>query len=102
MNTRNFYLIKRPRYLKALKAILAEQPICALLGPRQCGKTTLARQLTKQYDNSHYFDLDTSVGRRRLLSPEFTLGSLNGLVVIDEIQRLPELFTVLRPLADRP
>src|ERR1700722_18730258 len=101
MNTRNFYLIKRPRYLKAIKAVLTEQPICALLGPRQCGKTTLARQLAEEHGNCHYFDLDTSVGRRRLSRPEFALTPLNGLVIIDEIQRQPELFTVLRPLADK-
>ncbi len=94
-------MIERTRYLKAIKDVLSEQPVCALLGPRQCGKTTLARQLSKQYDTSHYFDLDTPVGRQRLSSPEFALAPLNGLVIIDEIQRQPELFTILRPLADK-
>jgi predicted AAA+ superfamily ATPase len=95
-------MIIRSLYLKAIKTALAEQPICALLGPRQCGKTTVARQLAEQYTNCHYFDLETSVGRRRLSRPEFSLSSLSGLVIIDEIQRQPELFTVLRPLVDKP
>src|SRR4029077_3254398 len=51
---------------------------------------------------SHYFDLETAVGRARLAEPDLALAPLSGLVVIDEIQRQPELFTALRPLADRP
>jgi predicted AAA+ superfamily ATPase len=72
-----------------------------LLGPRQCGKTTLARQVAATRA-SHYFDLETATGRARLARPELVLTPLTGLVVIDEIQRQPELFTVLRPLTDRP
>jgi hypothetical protein len=51
---------------------------------------------------AEYFDLETAAGRTRLAHPELTLGPLAGLVVIDEIQRRPELFAALRPLADRP
>ncbi len=94
-------MILRTRYLKRVKAVLAEQPICALLGPRQCGKTTLARQLERQFPKHHYFDLDTATSRTRLSHPELTLASLDGLVIIDEIQQQPQLFTALRPLADR-
>src|SRR5262249_22736816 len=63
--------------------------------------TTLARQLAGRRP-ARFFDLETAAGRARLANPELALAPLTGLVVIDEIQRQPELFTVLRPLADRP
>jgi uncharacterized protein len=95
-------MIQRSQALKAIEAALEENPVCALLGPRQCGKTTLARQIAKK-SKAHYFDLETAVSRGRLEnSPELTLSELQGLVVIDEIQHLPGLFTTLRPLSDRP
>jgi uncharacterized protein len=94
-------MILRSHYLTTIRSVLAHNPICALLGPRQCGKTTLARQLVKEKD-SHYFDLETAVGRARLAEPDLTLGAMTGLVVIDEIQIQPGLFMALRPLADRP
>lgn len=94
-------MLDRPGYVKKIQRTLAENPICALLGPRQCGKTTLALKLAEEEGQSHYFDLETAAGRARLSRPELTLGPLEGLVVIDEIQRQPELFTTLRPLADR-
>ena len=72
-----------------------------LLGPRQCGKTTLARLLSQERE-SHYFDLESPVDRQRLQNPELMLGSLSGLVIMDEIQLLPEIFNVLRVLVDRP
>jgi hypothetical protein len=87
--------------MAAIRSALANNPVCALLGPRQCGKSTLARRIASGR-RSHYFDLETAVGQARLAQPELTLTPLTGLVVIDEIQRLPELFTTLRPLADRP
>jgi uncharacterized protein len=93
-------MIHRAIFEASIRSALAHNPICALLGPRQCGKTTLARALVKHKD-SHYFDLESAVGRARLAEPELTLAPLKGLVVIDEIQRQPELFTTLRPLADR-
>lgn len=94
-------MLRRPHYLRAVRAVLAHNPICALLGPRQCGKTTLARQVAARKP-AHYFDLETAASRARLARPELTLRDLTGLVVIDEIQRQPELFPVLRPLVDRP
>ena len=94
-------MLRRTHSLKAVQSALANNPVCVLLGPRQCGKTTLARELARR-GRSHYFDLETAVGRARLANPELTLAPLAGLVVIDEIQRQPELFTALRPLADRP
>jgi len=95
-------MVRRPSYLLAIQTTLAENPICALLGPRQCGKTTLARQVAAANKGSRYFNLETAAGRAQLENAETTLGPLRGLVVIDEIQRRPELFTVLCPLVDRP
>ena len=94
-------MLRRTRHWQAIRTALANNPICALLGPRQCGKTTLARQFVRK-GRAHYFDLERAVDRARLAEPELTLGPLKGLVIIDEIQRQPELFTTLRPLADRP
>jgi len=51
---------------------------------------------------AHFFDLESTVDRQRLQNPELMLGSLSGLIIIDEIQLVPELFSVLRILADRP
>lgn len=95
-------MIRRTRYLKAISAALAHNPACALLGPRQCGKTTLAHQFVARRKKVHIFDLETASGRARLAEPELALGPLEGIVVIDEIQRRPELFETLRPLLDRP
>jgi predicted AAA+ superfamily ATPase len=75
-------------------------PAVALLGPRQCGKTTLARQLAEA-SKSTYFDLENPVDRARLSEPMTALESLRGLIVIDEVQRHPDLFPVLRVLLDR-
>lgn len=93
-------MIHRTQALHAVRAALQHNPICVLLGPRQCGKTTLARALPHR-GLVHYFDLETAVGQARLAQAELTLAPLRGLVVIDEVQRQPELFTILRPLADR-
>lgn len=82
----------------ALQQALQRSPIVALLGPRQCGKTTLARQCGA----AAFFDLESSVDRRALTAAETTLGELRGLVVLDEIQTMPELLPILRVLADRP
>ena len=71
-----------------------------LLGPRQCGKTTLAREFLN-LDSKNYFDLEDPVSLIRLEEPMTALRELEGLVVIDEIQRRAELFPVLRVLADR-
>jgi predicted AAA+ superfamily ATPase len=80
---------------------LRTNPVVTLLGPRQCGKTTLARQFTRG-GPSHYFDLEDPVAEARLAEPMTTLAPLRGLVILDEVQRLPALFPVLRVLADRP
>jgi predicted AAA+ superfamily ATPase len=95
-------MLHRRDYLKAVRTALRENPVCALVGPRQCGKTTLAGQVAAQTKNASFFDLEMATGRARLAEPELALAPLRGLVVIDEIQRLPGLFATLRPLADRP
>jgi predicted AAA+ superfamily ATPase len=84
----------------AVRAALKRHPIVALLGPRQSGKTTLARQFVAA-DSLNYFDLEDPASLARLTEPATALRPLRGLVVIDEIQRRPELFPLLRVLADR-
>ena len=75
-------------------------PVVALIGPRQCGKTTLARELVAT-DSPNYFDLEDPAMAFALQNPMSALSSLTGLVVLDEAQRFPGLFPVLRVLADR-
>ncbi len=79
---------------------LERSRVVALLGPRQCGKTTLARQFVPT-DSAAYFDLEAPLSLARLDEPMTALRDLSGLVVIDEVQRRPELFPILRVLADR-
>lgn len=94
-------MIDRPQNLAALERALAENPVVALLGPRQCGKTTLASQLGSRC-NAHYLDLENPRDMARLESPMMALERLDGLIVIDEVQRKPDLFEILRVLVDRP
>jgi uncharacterized protein len=94
-------MIDRPDYLRRLATALKRSPIVALLGPRQCGKTTLARMFSEGRRTS-YFDLESQVDIRRLQNPSLALASLEGTVIIDEIQAMPDLFNVLRVLVDRP
>ena len=94
-------MIDRPEYLARVSRAVSRAPITALIGPRQAGKTTLARYFFED-QQAVYFDLESQPDLRRLENPEFVLGSLEGLVIIDEIQVLPELFSVLRVLVDRP
>lgn len=94
-------MIERSDYLNQLRTAIGRSPVTALLGPRQCGKTTLARQLVED-QKATFFDIESIPDQRRLQNPEMMLGSLTGLVVLDEIQIMPELFQVLRVLVDRP
>ncbi|MBI3897625.1 MAG: ATP-binding protein [Gammaproteobacteria bacterium] len=93
-------MIKRTAILRTLKAALERSRVVVLVGPRQCGKTTLARQLLSE-DSINYFDLEDPASLARLDEPMTALRPLKGLVVIDEVQRRPDLFPVLRVLADR-
>lgn len=91
--------ISRNSLLRTLQDSLHSFKITALLGPRQCGKTTLARSLEVPREN--FFDLEDPLDQARLQNPRDVLGGLTGLVVIDEFQYQPDLFPILRVLADR-
>lgn len=93
-------VIDRKTDRELVRAALKRSRIVALLGPRQCGKTTLARKFVPA-DSLHYFDLEDPASLARLTEPDTALRPLRGLVVIDEIQRRPDLFPLLRVLADR-
>lgn len=97
-------LLARSVYLDTIRERLVDYPIVALPGPRQVGKTTIARLYAESLGNQpvHRFDLESPSDLARLTNPELALSSLKGLVILDEIQRMPELFPVLRVLADRP
>jgi hypothetical protein len=93
-------LIPRPALQQAIQNALRRSRIVLLIGPRQAGKTTLARQFLPP-DSLNYFDLEDPVSLLRLEQPLTALQPLQGLVVIDEIQRKPDLFPLLRVLSDR-
>lgn len=92
----------RPRDIERLKSLLARNPVVGILGARQVGKSTLARLLAQQWpDPVAFFDLEDEADLARLADPMLALRPLRGLVVLDEIQRRPNLFASLRVLADR-
>jgi uncharacterized protein len=93
-------MIDRQSDVRLVRTALRRSRVVAILGPRQCGKTTLARQFVPA-DSINYFDLEDPQSLARLSEPDIALRPLRGLVVIDEIQRRPELFPLLRVLADR-
>jgi hypothetical protein len=90
-------IIKRQQDQAALSKLMASFPVVAILGPRQCGKTTLAKAIGAD----HYFDLENPRDAARLDQPQLALEDLSGVIVIDEIQRLPDLFPLLRYLVDQ-
>ncbi len=94
-------MIPRPDPIHQIEASFRIHPVTALLGPRQCGKTTIARFMAQQ-GPSTFFDLEHPVDIQRLSAPMQALQDINGLVVLDEIQRKPSLFELLRVLVDRP
>lgn len=93
-------IIERHTDLQAVKTALRRSRVVALLGSRQSGKTTLAREFVDS-DSLNYFDLEDPASLARLNEPDLALRPLKGIVVIDEIQRRPDLFPLLRVLADR-
>lgn len=93
-------MIQREHYLQQIKDAFEIHPICAILGPRQCGKTTLAKQYCRGIKMVHFFDLENPQDLSALEAPSITLPKLSGLIVIDEIQRRPDLFAYLRFLVD--
>lgn len=100
------FVVQRAGLQKRVNDLLRTFKVVALLGPRQSGKTTLAREIALAIEgfpaDRNYFDLEDPVHLDRLEHPKLALDGLRGLVVIDEIQRRPDLFPVLRVLADRP
>ena len=96
-------MIQRTREIKTLKGLLKRHPVVGIVGARQVGKTTLARNLIEKIRRPvTYFDLENPEDLARLADPMLALKDLKGLVVIDEIQRMPDLFPILRVLVDRP
>src|SRR5690606_8752207 len=95
-------MLSRSAITERIRAALQTRALVALTGPRQCGKTTLARGFLLPDDSPNYFDLEDPFSRARLDEPRTALAPLRGLVVLDEIQRRPDLFPLLRELADRP
>ena len=96
-------MLARRAVIEALEAAFRRAPVVALLGPRQVGKTTLALEFAwRARGPTTRFDLEDPRDLARLDEPVAALERLRGLVVLDEIQRLPDIFPVLRVLADRP
>ncbi len=97
--------IQRQQHVAAIESLLRQFPVVGILGARQVGKTTLAKQLARAATSAatpvHRFDLEDPDDLARLDEPRLALSSLQGLVVLDEIQLRPELFPVLRVLGDR-
>lgn len=88
--------------MRAVRRLLSQKPVVAVLGARQVGKTTLARQIAARYATPmRFFDLEDPRDLAQLADPMLALADLKGLVVLDEIQRVPDLFSTLRVLADR-
>jgi hypothetical protein len=95
-------MLERQSLAARLATALRRAPVTLLLGPRQCGKTTLARWMHRRAENGGaYFDLESPVDLATMTEPMSALDSLKGLIVLDEVQRRPDLFPALRVLADR-
>ncbi len=94
--------IPRNHHIVQVLSGLEDFPVVAIVGPRQIGKSTLAQDIAECVGGAHYFDLERTPDRRRLQDPYLVLEPLEGLVILDEAQLMPELFPLLRVLADRP
>lgn len=95
-------MIEREYYLEKVLWLLNHYPVVALIGSRQVGKTTLARAVAKHYSDATFYDLENPKHLAQLADPMLALQQRQNLVIIDEIQHQPDLFKVLRVLADRP
>ncbi len=96
-------VIEREEHLQRLRSLTRQFPVVGILGARQVGKTTLARQLVESHRGPvTYFDLESAEDLARIADPMLALRPLTGLIVLDEVQRRPDLFTQLRVLVDEP
>jgi len=95
-------MLGRESHVAAIARLFRSHPVVGILGPRQVGKTTLARLYASAVSDVHHFDLEDADDLGRLGEPMLALGALRGLTIIDEVQRRPELFSALRVLVDRP
>ena len=97
-------MIDRTSYIEKITQNLKTFKVCALLGPRQCGKTTIAKHYAnlckEKGEKVHFFDLEDPDHLNALENPKLVFQRLSGLIIIDEIQRIPELFTVIRVMVD--
>ena len=94
-------MLERRQHAGQVRSLLAQFPVVAILGARQVGKTTLAREMAQEHP-ARWFDLENPRDAAALSEPQLVLEDIEGLVVIDEVQRLPDLFPLLRVLVDRP
>ncbi len=95
-------LIQRPHLLEQIQFAFKVTPVCGLIGPRQCGKTTMAKEIAAQYPgNVHLFDLEDERDYNKMQEPLLVLENLEGLIIIDEIHHVPHLFQSLRVLVDQ-
>lgn len=97
-------MINRAKFLNQIRESIASNPVTAIVGPRQSGKTTIAREIAKEFSavgDVHYFDLERMDDLFSLEAPQLALQNLKGLIIIDEIQRKPDLFPLLRVFSDR-
>ncbi len=95
-------MLERTKHEKTLRERLDDYPVVGLVGARQVGKTTLARKIVRQWpEPTHFFDLESSDDIFRLADPLFALSSLRGLIVLDEVHQMPDIFATIRVLADR-
>ena len=96
----------RSKFIRQIASAFSVHPVVALLGPRQCGKTTLSKLCAENELSRgkavHIFDLENPRDLNRLSDPLLALENLSGLIILDEIQRTPEIFQILRVLVDRP
>lgn len=95
--------MQRPDFIDQIQHYFQIHPIVALLGPRQSGKTTLANMflsIKSDFSHSNHFDLENPLDVERLKNPVLTLMPLKGLIIIEEIQRIPQLFPALRYITD--
>jgi len=93
--------MQRNDFIKQIEVLFRSHPIVCLLGPRQCGKTTLSKMYSNHLKKVYVFDLENPQDLESLQNPMLALSNLRGLIILDEIQRKPDLFPILRVLIDK-